>query len=107
MVRALSADARPAYLSRTCEGDDALRQQVEQLLASHERAKSFLETPAALRLDEITRTTQLDGRRSSSLRLEPFEPHDIAVALTNGGEDIFATAHAPAAAAATPSTWLS
>src|SRR5438105_3197455 len=43
---AFPADARPAYLSRTCGGDAALRQQVEALLASHERAKSFLETPA-------------------------------------------------------------
>ena len=43
---AFPADARHAYLSRTCGGDAALRQQVEALLASHERAKSFLETPA-------------------------------------------------------------
>ena len=50
---AFPADARSAYLSKTCGGDTALRQQVEALLASHERAKSFLETPAGARRDAV------------------------------------------------------
>ena len=45
-ARALPADARREYLASACGGDEALRQEVETLLASHERAKSFLETPA-------------------------------------------------------------
>ena len=47
-ARALPVDARANYLAASCSGDDALRQDVESLLASHERATSFLETPAVL-----------------------------------------------------------
>src|SRR5207253_1280982 len=57
---ALPADGRPAYLSRTCGGDSALRQQVEALLTSHECAKSFLETPAVPPLTDA-QTTRLEG----------------------------------------------
>jgi hypothetical protein len=46
-ARAL-ADARPAYLAGACDRDEALCQEVEMLLASHERLASFLETPAML-----------------------------------------------------------
>src|SRR5712691_7538522 len=66
---ALPADARPAYLSRTCGGDAALRQQVEALLASHERAKSFLETPAVPPLSDAPETTRLEGRHLGSYQL--------------------------------------
>ena len=48
-ARALPADARPAYLAAACGGDEALRQEVESLLASDERAENFLESPAAVR----------------------------------------------------------
>src|SRR5438105_3892220 len=51
-ARALSADARPSYLATACGDDEALRQEVELLLTSHQRAKSFLETPAAVLFDE-------------------------------------------------------
>jgi hypothetical protein len=43
-VRALSADARASYLAKACGGNEAVQQEVELLLKSHERAKSFLET---------------------------------------------------------------
>ena len=36
---------RSAYLERACEGDAELRRQVESLLAVHERADRFLESP--------------------------------------------------------------
>src|SRR6266567_7829518 len=36
-----------AFLDTACEGDDLLRGKVEALLASHERAGRFIETPAA------------------------------------------------------------
>ena len=45
-ARALPASERQAYLSAACAGNEALRQEVESLLASDERAKSFLESPA-------------------------------------------------------------
>ena len=40
------ASQRLAYLHEVCAGDDALRQEVESLLAQQEAAGSFLETPA-------------------------------------------------------------
>ena len=38
---------RPAFLARACADDGPLRHEVESLLASHEQAESFIETPAA------------------------------------------------------------
>jgi TolB-like protein/Tfp pilus assembly protein PilF/predicted Ser/Thr protein kinase len=45
---ALERDAteRAAFLDEACGGDEALRQEVELLLASHEQAGSFLASPA-------------------------------------------------------------
>ena len=48
-VRALPASDRQAYLSAACAGNEALRQEVESLLLSDDRAKSFLESPARSR----------------------------------------------------------
>ncbi|HET9264462.1 MAG TPA: hypothetical protein VFO14_15530 [Vicinamibacterales bacterium] len=42
-ARALPASDRQAYVSAACAGNDALRQEMESLLAADERAKSFLE----------------------------------------------------------------
>ena len=38
--------ARAAFLDEACAGDEALRQRVEALLAAHEQAGSFIESPA-------------------------------------------------------------
>jgi eukaryotic-like serine/threonine-protein kinase len=45
-IELLSADARAAYLADACTGDDALRRQVESLVAAHFRAGSFLDRPS-------------------------------------------------------------
>jgi Tol biopolymer transport system component/tRNA A-37 threonylcarbamoyl transferase component Bud32 len=45
---ALAPSQRSPFVESACGDDDALRRQVEELLASHEQAKSFLETPAVL-----------------------------------------------------------
>ena len=50
-ARALPADRREAYLAEACGNNDALREEVESLLASDQRAKSFLEGPAVVRGD--------------------------------------------------------
>ena len=67
-ARALASDARPAYLEFACEGDAALRQEIEALLASHERATSFLETPAVL-LDDTWSTKSLEGQCIGSYQI--------------------------------------
>src|SRR5688500_16424201 len=43
-----SPEARAAYLDEACGGDATLRAQVEGLLAAHERAAGFMESPAPL-----------------------------------------------------------
>ena len=64
-ARALPPDRRPAYLADACGDDDALRQEVESLLASDERAKSFLEAPAFGRDDPARDQASwtMEGRR--------------------------------------------
>ena len=45
LQREALADRR-AYVAEACQGDEELRQGVEALLAAHERAGSFLASPA-------------------------------------------------------------
>jgi serine/threonine protein kinase/Tol biopolymer transport system component len=40
-----SPERRSEFLAGTCAGDEALRREVERLLAEHDRADGFLETP--------------------------------------------------------------
>jgi len=49
VARALPAESRTAYLATACHDNPALRREVEELLASHERATTFLEGPIAIR----------------------------------------------------------
>ena len=62
-ARALTAERRPAYLAEACGGNEALLQEVESLMASHERARSFLETPAAPQVENAFAARRLEGRR--------------------------------------------
>jgi len=41
-----AGESRESVLKESCAGDDALRSEVESLLAEHERAGAFIETPA-------------------------------------------------------------
>jgi serine/threonine protein kinase len=41
-----SAVDRATFLAQACDGDDALRKEVEALLSAHEEAGSFIESPA-------------------------------------------------------------
>lgn len=40
------ADQRAAFLAEACTGDEETRREVESLLAAHEKAEGFIETPA-------------------------------------------------------------
>jgi serine/threonine-protein kinase len=75
-ARVLAVDARPAYLAVACGQDPALRQEVEALLASHDRATSFLETPAVV-FDDTTLTNNLAGQR--------IGPYQLALKIGAGG----------------------
>src|SRR5215472_11611870 len=39
--------ARAAFIAESCGGDETLRSQIEDLIASHSQAESFIETPAS------------------------------------------------------------
>lgn len=54
----LREEVRSAYLSRTCGGDEAMREEVSALLRSLEKAGDFLDTPA---LDLFARQISREG----------------------------------------------
>jgi eukaryotic-like serine/threonine-protein kinase len=69
-ARGLSASDRQAYLAAACAGNEALRLEVESLLASDERAKSFLESPAVIRGDNAPPLARLiQGHRLGVYRV--------------------------------------
>ncbi len=63
---------RAAYLDQACAGDSALREEIESLLASHDHAESFIETPAfahgVVTMAE-TLPEQIAGQRIGSYQL--------------------------------------
>ena len=64
------AEERVTYLDRSCAGDDALRGEVESLLASFEKSDSFLERSLAEVAAEIgNRAASLVGRRLGQYQL--------------------------------------
>src|SRR6476469_2685799 len=74
----LAADVRQAHIDQVCSGDEALRDQVKQLLASHEHAHSFLERPPRLPANE-TLSSILEGRR--------IGPYELSMRIGAGGMD--------------------
>ncbi|HEX4945153.1 MAG TPA: serine/threonine-protein kinase, partial [Blastocatellia bacterium] len=70
--QALERDAgeRPVYLAQVCTNDDALRREVEKLLAGHEQAGSFIETaPHEVAADLVTAQTTLAGQQLNHYRI--------------------------------------
>src|SRR5215510_8489468 len=72
----LGGDERECFLAEACGGDDDLRLEVESLLAAHEDAGTFLQSPAvevAARervADEVSSpATQLIGRELANYRI--------------------------------------
>jgi eukaryotic-like serine/threonine-protein kinase len=67
------ADRRRAFLDESCGGDEALRDEVASLLASHERAADFIEEPAQTILDTGAHRGHdeaLVGRQVGQYRIE-------------------------------------
>ena len=59
----LPADARRSYVAKSCDEDASVRQQVELLLDSHERAQSSAARSSAQSLNATGITRSLEGRR--------------------------------------------
>src|SRR5688572_12196005 len=76
-ARAQAPELREAFLDETCAGNDALRREVDSLLASSEEDDAFLETPAAWVLDALRPTGLLEGRR--------FGPYELSACIGAGG----------------------
>ena len=77
-ARALPADRRPAYLAERCGSDEALRQEVESLLAWDDaRAESFLEAPVLVRVDDAIVMKNLEGQH--------IGPYQLASKIGAGG----------------------
>jgi serine/threonine protein kinase len=64
-ARALPADRRQAYLAEACGDNVALREEVASLLASDQRARNFLEAPAAVGGDDAPdqARSMMEGQR--------------------------------------------
>jgi serine/threonine protein kinase/tetratricopeptide (TPR) repeat protein len=67
----LPVGERAPYLDKTCGDDHALRRQVETLIASHDRADTFLETPARVLIGEpVEEPDLIIGRTIGSYSVE-------------------------------------
>jgi eukaryotic-like serine/threonine-protein kinase len=65
---ALPEPARSEYVAEACDDREDLQQQVVRMLASHEQARDFLETPAVVSLAEFTVAANLVG-----LQIGPYQ----------------------------------
>ena len=80
---------RAAFLDESCGNDAELREQLEQLLASHEQAESSLEQPAAA-LEATFLTSPDAGDRAAALEagLAATFAEDAAVVIGNAGHSV-------------------
>jgi eukaryotic-like serine/threonine-protein kinase len=72
-VLELAPDERPTFLAQACEGDEELLREVQSLVASHEQAGSFIESPAIEVAAEIIAAdaySDLTGRRLSHYEIK-------------------------------------
>src|ERR1700730_1440314 len=77
-------EERAAFLDKACAGDEALRKQVEALLAAHEEAGSFIESPAM----ELEARGVADEQRDDRAELavgESISHYRIISPLGSGG----------------------
>src|SRR4051794_31783978 len=75
-----SAEQREAYLDRACAGDDAVRREVEELLAAHGRAGGFLDTANVAATVDLPPPTEVPGT--------VIGPYKLLEAIGEGGMGI-------------------
>lgn len=73
---------RAAFLAEVCGGDEALRREVESLLAAHEQAGGFLATAPD---GGLVMTQAIDGRAPVSLAGRTFGAYEVLSLLGAGG----------------------
>jgi serine/threonine protein kinase/WD40 repeat protein len=62
---------RSAILTELCAGDESLRREIESLLAHHENAGSFIETPAFAAVEGTSRVEQSASVPRSAMHFAP------------------------------------
>src|SRR5216683_174820 len=78
---------RSAFLAAECAGGEALREDVESLIASHEQAGDFIESPAVEFLADSM------GNQADSLAGQSFGPYQINARIGIGGMGVVYLAH--------------
>src|SRR5687767_7059902 len=73
--------ARAAFVIAACENDAALRQELESMLAHHEQANSFIESPAYV----IAAETIVEDDFAETLIGKTFGQYQIISLLGKGG----------------------
>ena len=76
----LEASQRTEFLKQVCAGDEELRGEVESLLASHEQARSFIETPALEVAAQV-----IAGKQAQSMPGREVGSYKILSLLGRGG----------------------
>ena len=75
---------RAEYLSRACEGDDELRQQIESLLARDNSKDNIVEAAIVQAVDQLP--TQSCDESPISLSVKPrLGPYEMVAPLGKGG----------------------
>jgi hypothetical protein len=75
---ARGADGRAAFLDKACAGDATLRVEVEALLASHEEAGSFMNTPVYLAREVKTGGKFESGPPAPLFKVAPSGDYDVS-----------------------------
>jgi serine/threonine protein kinase/Tol biopolymer transport system component len=75
----LEGAARRTYLDSACEGDPALRRDVESLLAYEDAAETFIQAPA---VEHVARALAKSATLTSGDRIGPYE---VIAVLGSGG----------------------
>jgi serine/threonine protein kinase/dienelactone hydrolase len=70
---------RPAFLNDACAGDDALRREVESLLASYKESDSIIRTPVEAAVQLLT------SDKAESLLGQQLDHYEIIAPLGEGG----------------------
>src|SRR5215204_271375 len=69
-VLEVDREKRGAFLDQSCAGDEVLRREVESLIASHEQASDFIETPAlAVAAGMFSRRDSLVGQKIANFHV--------------------------------------
>ncbi len=71
---------RAAFLDRECDGDNALRREVESLLAAHDKASGFFDSQPAALADDLIR-----DRQAEALVGHAIGPYRIVREIGRGG----------------------